>query len=520
MHVLYVCTEVFPLLKTGGLADVSAALPHALQQEGAQVTLLLPGFAAVAAGFDPIGQAVRLPARGATTLPAGLGPVWPDGHTVPTLQAGRLRASGQPALLLQAPALFDRPGNPYLDAQGQPWSDNPLRFGWLGWAAALVGTGLVPGLTALGTPPDVVHGHDWHAGLAMAYLHLLKGHGRQAPASVFTVHNLAYQGLCGPEWLGRLGLPPSVFSMQGLEFFGQLSFMKAGLQYADALTTVSPGYAREITGPEQGCGLDGLLRHRQDRLHGILNGVDERVWNPEHDALLSHTFSASDLRGKTLAKAALQTELALQVAPNALLLVVVSRLTEQKGLHLLTEVVDSWVRQGGQLAVLGAGDAGIEDALYRCAQRHPGLMALRLGHDEALAHRLMAGGDAIAVPSRYEPCGLTQLYGLRYGTLPVVRAVGGLADTVTDCRLEAIDDGSATGIVFHDFSAPALHTALQRTLALYRRPDDWAKVQQNAMAQRFGWRDAARRYRRLYQSLRPGAAAATPPHAQPGTASA
>ncbi len=517
MHVLYVCTEVFPLLKTGGLADVSAALPHALHQEGAQVTLLLPGFPALQAGFDATGPAVRLPVRGNPALPTGLGPHWADAATTPTLQAGLLRDSGQPTLLLTAPALFGREGNPYLDPQGQPWPDNPLRFAWLGWAAALVGAGLVPGLPGMDAPPDVVHGHDWHAGLAMAYLQQLKGRAPHTPASVFTVHNLAYQGLCGPEWLGPLGLPPSVFGLQGLEFFGQVSFMKAGLQFADALTTVSPGYAREITEPDQGCGLDGLLRHRQDRLHGILNGVDDRVWNPEHDALAPHTFSASDLGGKTHAKAALQTELALQVAPSAPLLVVVSRLTEQKGLHLLPEVVDDWVHQGGQLAVLGTGDATIENALAQCAQRHPHQVALRLGYHEALAHRLMAGGDAIAVPSRFEPCGLTQLYGLRYGTLPVVRAVGGLADTVTDCRLEAIDDGSATGIVFHDFSALGLRTALQRTLALYRRPADWAKVQQNAMAQRFGWRDAARAYLRLYQSLRP---TATPPRAQPGTASA
>ena len=496
--VLYVCSEVFPLLKTGGLADVSAGLPPALSALGADVRLLLPAFPSVVAGVTPEGPSLLVPAGGTMGLPGGLGPLASSAPgPTPWLQLGRISASGQAVMLLHAPGLFDRPGNPYHDASGKPWADAADQFAWLGWAAALLGTGLDPAWH-----PDVVHGHDWHTGLAFAYLARLVAAGHRRPATVFTIHNLAYQGVFPVSVCHRLGLPDALFHVHGLEFHGQVSFMKSGLQYSDAITTVSPSYAREITGEEQGCGLDGVLRERRDRLHGILNGVDDAIWNPAGDALVQPGYSADDLRGKAAAKARLQQRMGLKAQPDALLFCVVSRLTEQKGLHLLPGVVDELVRRGGQLAVLGAGDPLIEQALQHAAQRHPGAVALHIGYDEALAHTVIAGSDVILVPSRFEPCGLTQLYGLRYGTLPLVRAVGGLADTVVDCSLENLDDGSASGFVFQDLDVASLMAALRRAFALRRRPADWQAVQRHAMALRFGWERAATDTLRVYQQAR------------------
>ncbi len=498
LRVLYVCSEVFPLLKTGGLADVSAGLPPALAQQGADVRLLLPAFPSIAAGVTPEGPSLLVPAGGGMGLPGGLGPH--PGTTpgpTPWLQRGRIEATGQPVMLLHAPGLLDRPGNPYHDARGHPWADSAEQFAWLGWAAALLGTGLDTGWV-----PDVVHGHDWHTGLTFAYLHRLEAAGYWRPATAFTVHNLAYQGVFDASVRERLGLPEALFHMQGLEFHGHVSFMKAGLHYADAITTVSPTYAREITGAEQGCGLDGVLRERRDRLHGILNGVDDAVWDPANDALVQPGYSADDLRGKAAAKARLQQRLGLKVDPEALLFCVVSRLTEQKGLHLLPGVVDELVTRGGQLAVLGAGDPLIEQALQHAAQRHPRAVGLHIGYDEALAHTVIAGSDVILVPSRFEPCGLTQLYGLRYGTLPLVRAVGGLVDTVTDSSLEHLDDGSASGFVFHDLTEADLLSALRRAFALRRREADWRAVQRHAMSLRFDWALAAAATLKVYAQAR------------------
>jgi len=493
--VLYVCSEVYPLLKTGGLADVSAGLPPALAAQGADVRLLLPAFPAVVAGVTPEGPTLLVPAGGSAGLPVGLGPQasTAPGPT-PWLQHGHISANGQAVWLLHAPGLFDRPGNPYYDAQGQPWPDSAEQFAWLGWAAALLGAGLDTTWR-----PDVVHGHDWHTGLAFAYLHQLRQAGASVPATVFTIHNLAYQGVFPASARERLGLPDALFHLNGLEFHGQLSFMQAGLKDSDAITTVSPTYAHEITTPEQGCGLDGVLRMRQAVLHGILNGVDDAVWNPAADPLVQPGFDADHLQGKAAAKARLQATMGLAPAPNALLFCVVSRLTEQKGLHLLPDVVDELVQRGGQLVVLGTGDAAIVNALQRCAQRHPGQVAVHIGYDETLSHGVIAGADVILVPSRFEPCGLTQLYGLRYGTLPLVRAVGGLADTVTDCSLENLDDGSASGFVFQALSVEGLSSALRRAFALQRRPADWRAVQRHAMTLRFDWARAATDTLRVYQ---------------------
>ncbi len=499
LKVLYVCSEVFPLLKTGGLADVSAGLPPALHALGADVRLLLPAFPGVVAGVTPEGPTLLVPAGGSSGLPAGLGPQPASAHgPTPWLRAGRITDSGMPVWLLHAPGLYERSGNPYVDEHGRAWPDSAEQFAWLGWAAALLGTGLDSGWL-----PDVVHGHDWHTGLTFAYLRELSSTTEHRPASVFTIHNLAYQGVFNAGLRPRLGLPDTLFHLQGLEFHGQISFMKAGLKYSDAITTVSPTYAREITGAEQGCGLDGVLRQRQAQLYGILNGVDDAVWNPQTDPLVQPGFDADHLHGKEQAKARLQQRMGLEPRAEALLFSVVSRLTEQKGLHLLSAVVDELVQRGGQLAVLGSGDAAIEQDLRDCAQRHPGQVALTVGYDEALAHSVIAGADVILLPSRFEPCGLTQLYGLRYGTLPLVRAVGGLADTVVDCSLENLDDGSASGFVFHELEVSGLLSALRRAFALQRRPADWHAVQRHAMSLRFGWDHAASDYLRVYAAVMP-----------------
>jgi len=324
--------------------------------------------------------------------------------------------------------------------------------------------------------------------------------GRGLPASVYTVHNLAYQGLFDSHHYAELGLPAPFFSMHGLEFHGRINFMKAGLYFADRITTVSPSYAREIQTPEQGCGLDGVLRQRAHDLTGILNGVDEAVWDAALDPLLPTHFSAERFKGKARCKSALQQELGLAEMPTSPLFCVVSRLTEQKGLHLVLQALPPLIARGAQFALLGSGDAALEAAFRAAAEADPANVAVRIGYDEAFAHRLIAGSDVILVPSRFEPCGLTQLYGLKYGTLPLVRRVGGLGDTVSDSRLETLDE-DATGFVFDDFSTAGLIGAARRAFALYRRPADWKTVQQRGMRYPSGWRGAAEQYLALYRQV-------------------
>ncbi|MEO8655180.1 MAG: glycogen synthase GlgA, partial [Ramlibacter sp.] len=353
--------------------------------------------------------------------------------------------------------------------------------------------------------PDVVHCHDWHTGLAPLYLRQMALPGSPPAASVFTVHNLAYQGLFPYSLFPQLGLPDHLFGIDGIEFWGQVSFMKAGLQFADRITTVSPTYAREILHAEQGCGLDGLLRARSSVLSGILNGVDYRTWSPAHDSVLSQPYDWDSLENKRHAKAQLQRKMGLEVRPEAMVVGVVSRLTEQKGLHLVEAVADELVSMGGQLAVLGAGDGPLEQAFVRAAERHPDRIAVIIGYDEWLAHAIIAGADVILVPSRFEPCGLTQLYGLRYGALPVAHGVGGLADTVVDATAQNLEAGRATGFVFREFTAQALQGALRRAFELHAQPQAWASLQRTAMRLRFDWGESADRYVALYRSLKPGA---------------
>lgn len=480
MRVLQVSAELYPLLKTGGLADVAGALPQALQQAGADVRVLLPGFAPMLADLQ------------APIVDLALVAPWGE---VARLRRGRLASLGLVAYVLDAPTRYQRPGTPYEDAQRRPHPDNHKRFAWLGWAGAELARGLDPDWQ-----PAVVHSHDWHAGLTAAYSAWAPETG-QAVAQVFTVHNLAYQGLFSKAQFSELGLPQAAFSMQGLEFHGQLSFMKAGLFYADHVTTVSPSYALEIQTPEQGCGLDGLLRERSDRLSGILNGVDEAVWDPAHDPALCANYRVAQAQGKARCKADLQARMGLSAQPQALLFGIVSRLTEQKGLHLVLAAVDDLLGQGAQLVVLGSGDAVLEDAFRALAARHPQSIAVHIGYDETLAHQVFAGTDVTLVPSRFEPCGLTQMYGLKYGSLPLVHQVGGLADTVVDCTLEDLASGQANGFVFHPFTLEALRRALARAFALYARPAEWRKVRAGAMRQALGWDSAAAQYMALYRRL-------------------
>ncbi len=492
MKILYVCAELFPYVKTGGLADASNGLASALRVLGCDVRFLLPAFPSVVQQVGALHRVADLPLRqwpwrGTTALP----PM--------ALDLARPSDLDVPLYLLNAPAFFDRPGNPYCDAAGHDWSDNALRFAAFSWLAAVLGQGLDADWV-----PDVIHCHDWHSGLTPAYGRAFAEAGQTTPASVFTIHNLGYQGLFPGALFPQLGLPANNFDLHGVEFFGQVSFIKAALQYADALTTVSPTYAREIMTPALGCGLDGLLRERAEVLTGILNGVDYRVWNPATDALLATHYDVDSLAKKSKTKRALQIDFGLEPRADALLFGVVSRLTEQKGLHLLPPLLTELVRLGGQLVLLGQGDASLEQVFVQAAQRQAGQVGVRIGYDEASAHRVIAGADVIVLPSAFEPCGLTQLYGLRYGTLPLVRRVGGLADSVVDCTPEHLADGRACGFVFDDLSATALLQAMRRALALARRPQQWAAVQAHAMALRFDWSAAAQHYLAVYQSLRPG----------------
>lgn len=485
MRVLFVTPECFPYVKTGGLADVSAALPAALRDLGIDVRLLLPGYPGVLDRLRVMRGARALP--GLPGLPAD----------APARLLSSVGEDDLPVDVLDAPAFFARAGNPYVDGQGRDWPDNHFRFGALAKAAAIVA---VEG-DGEGWTPDIVHCHDWQTGLTPAHIRFAPHAGPARPATVFTIHNLAFQGLFPASTLAPLGLPPESWHIDGVEFWGQVGFLKAGLSYADRITTVSPTYAAEITGPELGFGLDGLLRHRADRLSGILNGIDTRHWDPARDRLVEHPYTADRLETKAANRAALCEAFRLDGDAPGPLFAIVSRLTQQKGIDLVVDVLPRLVGQGGRLVVLGTGERRIEAALEQAVRAHPGKVGVVLAYDETLAHRIQAGADVILVPSRFEPCGLTQMYGLRYGTLPLVARVGGLADTVEDVTDPALDEGRATGFVFHPVTAEALGRTVDRVFALWNRPDLWRQVQRNGMARDVGWAASARQYAALFQDL-------------------
>ena len=484
MQVLYITAELYPWVKSGGLGDVAAALPPALIAEGIDVRLLLPGFRGFLDAFPGITDIARLTTPFATERVR--------------VCLTRLPGSESLAYLVDHPAFYDRPGNPYAGPDSSDWPDNHRRFGLFGWIAAELARGADPGWR-----PDILHGHDWHTGLAPAYLAARPPAAGHVP-TVFTVHNLAYRGPFPGTIFPELALPPEFFSIDGVEFFGTVSFIKAGLFYSDRLTTVSPTYAREIQTPAFGWGLDGLLRARNNVLTGILNGVDPRFWDPRHDKNLPQTYCTEDAAaGKRAAKAVLQRRLGLEPGDGGPLHGVVSRLTPQKGLDLVLAGLPDLVTGGGQLALLGSGDDDLEQAFRAAAEQYRGRVGVAIGYDESLAHLIIGGSDVILVPSRFEPCGLTQLYALRYGALPLVRRIGGLADTVVDATATSLAEGVATGFAFDDDSPSALMSAIGRATELFREREIWQRMMRRAMTRDFSWAAAARLYAGVYRTLRP-----------------
>ncbi|MGA7803435.1 glycogen synthase GlgA [Bradyrhizobium sp.] len=484
IRVLSVASEIFPLIKTGGLADVTGALPIALKPEGIEVRTVVPGYPGVMMSLGSV--------EGVLHLPDFFGG-----------DARLLRATSCELglFVLDAPHLFARPGNPYLTPEGADWPDNALRFAALSRVAADIALGAVPSFV-----PDIVHAHDWHAAPTLAYLHYSK---RRRPATVMTVHNIAYQGVFPREMLAALGLPEDSFSVHGVEYYGQIGFLKAGLYFADRITTISPTYAKEILSDEGGVGLGGLLRDRCSDLSGITNGIDISVWDPATDphipgcfyADMPSCFEAEALKNRAVNKVALQRRLGLRPAPDAFLLGIIGQLSTEKGIDLLLDTLPTIVGEGMQLAILGSGDRGLQ---YRCraaAQADPERVSVSIGYDEGLAHLIQAGADAVVVPSRFEPCGLTQLCALRYGTVPIVSRVGGLEDSVVDAGDVAVTGGRQTGFKFAPVTAEHLADVLLRACATFHDVAAWRRIQRNGMSTDVSWRNPASRYADLFRGL-------------------
>jgi starch synthase len=477
MKVLSVASEIFPLIKTGGLADVAGALPGALKPKGVDVVSLVPGYPAVMAALED-------------AKPTQLYGDFYGGSAAIVLG----KAAGLDVAVLDAPHLYNRPGNPYLGADGRDWPDNPRRYAALSRAASDMGEGKVKEFV-----PEILHLHDWQAALAAANVRYATM-GTRKPKTLLTVHNIAFQGSFGAQVFSDLGLPAHAYAIDGLEYHGGISFLKGGLACADAVSTVSPTYAHEITTPEFGMGLDGLLRLRRSSLHGIVNGIDTDVWNPAIDKDIPQPFTAKTLENRVNNKRALEQRLGLD-KDDGILHGVVSRLTWQKGLDLLAEHVDWLVYSGARLALVGTGDAAIENAFRDAAARHPGRIGISFKYDEALSHLVQAGADTMLVPSRFEPCGLTQLYGLRYACVPVVGRTGGLADTVIDANEAALGPGVATGLQFSPINSANLQAALERAHKLFANKPVWTTIQKRGLAQDVSWDRSADAYLQLYKSL-------------------
>jgi starch synthase len=477
LPVLAVASEAFPLVKTGGLADVVGALPAALAAHDVAVTTLLPGYPAVMAA-----------AGGARAL-----------RVMPELFGGPARivpaqAGGLDLLALDAPHLFARHDNPYQDSTGAEWGDNGVRFAALGAAAGYVATGNLPGRRFA-----AVHAHDWQAGLVPAYLRFATP---RIPC-LFTIHNLAFQGKFPASLFGVLGLPPETFATAGLEYYGGVGFMKAALWFADRISTVSPTYAAEIMTPQFGMGLDGLLRGRAHELSGIVNGIDTVEWNPAADAHLAARYDAADVSARAVNRTALRAELGLADAAGPLF-AFIGRLAWQKGVDLVLESIPAITAAGGQLLILGSGERGLEERCRGAAAANPGRIAAFIGFNERLARLAYGGADAVLVPSRFEPCGLTQLCGLRYGALPIVARTGGLTDTVIDANTAALAAGAGTGFVAAPDNVAMLSQAIVRAGDAYRAPETWRRLQANAMATDVSWHRSAAQYAALLKALAAG----------------
>jgi starch synthase len=476
LNVLSVASEVFPLIKTGGLADVVGALPAALAREGVEIRTVVPAYPAVKAKLADAETA----------------------HAYADLFGGPARvlagkAAGLQLFAIDAPHLYDRPGNPYLGLDGLNWPDNGRRFAALGRVGADIGLGAIGAFR-----PQVVHAHDWQAALAPAYLYYADG---PRPGAAITIHNIAFQGHFPISIFGELGLPPRALTIDGVEYFSGVGYLKAGLRLSDRITTVSPTYAREIMTPEFGMALDGLLRARAAVVQGIVNGIDDTVWNPATDAALAQTYGALRIDMRVRNKTALQTQMGLAPGVDRPLFGIVSRLSDQKGLDLLLQALPSLIAKGGQLALLGSGEPSLEGGFTAAAAARPDSVGCVLGYDEKLAHMIQAGADFIVVPSRFEPCGLTQLCALRYGAPPVVARVGGLADTVIDANEAATAAGVATGVQFYPPSVDALTYALDRALEIGRDPAISRRLRLNGMRSDVSWRGPAKRYAALYRAL-------------------
>jgi len=479
MRILFVTSECHPLIKTGGLADVSAALPAALAERGIDIRVMMPGYPDALDRADHVGPAIPL-----GDLP---------GEDRARLLPARSPDSGMPLWLLDCPRLYRRNAGPYQDLDGRDWPDNDLRFAALCHAAVRVACNAA----GLGWRPELIHTNDWHTGLVPL---LLADSARSRPPVVFTIHNLAFQGLFAADALPLLGLPGDTFSPEGVEFYGRVSFLKAGLRYADRLTTVSRTYAREIQTPEFGCGLDGLLRQRSRHLLGIPNGADYGLWDPAEDSSLPRRYSLAEIGGKRDCKAVLQCELGLDREPETPLLAFLSRLTEQKMADTVAEAVPWLIAAGAQFALHGQGDRALEERFKALAEQYPGRVSVQVGYEERSARRLLAGADVLLHPSRFEPFGLVPIYALRYGTLPLVRKVGGLADSVVDGSTSNVD-GEATGFAFSGDTLEDLLGCLRRALDMFGQPVAWRRMQRHAMRQDFGWRGPAEKYLNLYRTL-------------------
>ena len=475
--ILFVTSEVHPFIKTGGLADVSGSLPVALRALRRDVRIVLPAYRAALQRARNTVEMTQFSVHGSDT------PV--------TIREGRLPGTRVVVWFVDSPPHFDRPGGPYTDEEGRDWPDNAQRFTVFSRAVEKIACGEA----GLAWRPELIHCNDWQSGLVPALL-ALRG---ERPATVFTIHNLAYQGLFSWDVFQTLHLPQTLWSMHAMEFYGQFSFIKGGIVFADMINTVSPNYAREITTPEFGCGLQDLLASRKDRLVGILNGADYSQWNPAKDPHLVKTYNAFTLEHKAANKAALQDRFHLPREPKTPLIGLIGRLVEQKGFDLLLAVLPQLLQRQVQVVVLGSGDKSLEDRLKRATVEYPRQVSAHIGYDESLAHLIEGGADMFLMPSRYEPCGLNQIYSLRYGTLPIVRRTGGLANTVIDATEENIANRTATGVVFDDATPQALLQAVDRALALYRQPRLWKKILFNGMQQDFSWRRSARQYLQLYQ---------------------
>lgn len=482
LRVLFVTSEVFPLIKTGGLADVSGSLPSALQNLGVDVRILVPGYPSVLKQLDDLHHLATLKNL----------PVIENAE----LMMGTILDTDMKVMVIKAAGLYERDGGPYVDATGQEWLDNPVRFGILSKAAAVISG---PNSPIPEWQPDIVHCNDWQTGLTPAYMKLVE---HTSAKSIISLHNMAFQGCYAPGWLTTLALPHGNFTVEGFEYHGQLSFLKAGIFYADTITTVSPSYAKEIQTAEFGFGLEGLLSKRSNELKGILNGIETDEWNPETDFHLVKTYSASKLAGKKEVKNALQQRLGLQIDANAPLLGVVSRLTHQKGLDMLVPIVQKLVDSGCQLALLGNGESSLENAFRHLANDNPNKVSVTIGYNEQLSHQIMAGADMFIMPSRFEPCGLNQLYGLAYGTPPIVNATGGLADSVVDTNIVTFKNKTANGFVMSEASPASLLSCIKQALNVFNNDTKaWQQIQKNGMQQNLSWDKSALEYLAEYKKL-------------------